>query len=47
MCPIVDSRFGVLFVVLIRYVKKRVADLIDREFIARDEDNPMVLHYLA
>ena len=43
----VVQQLAYLFKAEPKYVKKRVADLIDREFIARDEDNPMVLHYLA
>lgn len=30
-----------------RYIKRRVADLIDREFMARDDDDPNTLHYIA
>lgn len=30
-----------------RYIRKRIADLIDREFISRDGDNPSLLHYIA
>lgn len=30
-----------------RYIRKRIADLIDRDFIQRDDDNPSLLHYIA
>ena len=43
----VVSQLAYLFKAEPRYIKKRVADLIDREFIVRDEENPMTLHYVA
>jgi hypothetical protein len=29
------------------FVRKRMEDLIDREFMKRDEENPGLLHYVA
>lgn len=30
-----------------KYIRKRVNDLMDREFLARDDDDPTLLHYIA
>jgi ribosomal protein L15 len=43
----VVAQLSYLFVPDPRYIKRRVADLIDREFLARDDDDPMQLHYVA
>jgi hypothetical protein len=41
------KQLSVLFQAHPPFVKKRMEDLIDREFMRRDEDNPGILHYIA
>ena len=31
----------------IKMIKKRIEDLIDREYIERDKENPMLFKYMA
>jgi cullin 1 len=43
----VVTQLGYLFKADPKYIRKRINDLIDREFVSRDEDDPTQLHYIA
>lgn len=42
-CPVLDHRFKPDF----KLIKKRIEDLIQREYLERDKENPQLFRYLA
>eukprot|EP01051_Picozoa_sp_SAG22_P001221 SAG22_NODE_46_length_24705_cov_89.861010_5_plen_689_part_00 len=43
----VVTQLAYLFKADPKYIRKRINDLMDREFLARDDDDPTLLHYIA
>ena len=43
----VVTQLNYLFKADPKYIRKRINDLMDREFLTRDEDDATLLHYVA